>query len=89
MKIKLPDNKFKRFLFADRNKKGELYYLILVFAIYGFGCFMSQILYPGGYSIFEYYISDQGYIAENPQGCWFYIICTTELFCGKFEIDTF
>ena len=50
-----------------------------LYTLYGFfiSCLiMAQILFPGGYSIKEYYISDQGSTTQNPAGCWFFIIGT-------------
>jgi hypothetical protein len=34
---------------------------------------LAQSFFPGGFSIYEEYISAQGDPVDNPQGCWFFI----------------
>lgn len=72
---------FKRVVTGQNSWKNQLKYLILILSIFATGCILAQIFYPGGFSIVEYYISNQGWIAENPVGCWFFIVGTTMTGC--------
>lgn len=49
-------------------------YLITVFSFLGIMLLLSQLFYPGGYFFLDNYISDQGWVKNNPVGCWFFII---------------
>lgn len=67
---------FKQMLLGRTLPRQHAKYFGFTLALFVMGCILSQIFYPGGYSITEYYISNQGWIAENPMGCWFFIFGT-------------
>jgi hypothetical membrane protein len=67
----------KKVLKGDASKKQEFIYLSSIIIIFWIGCIIAEIFYPGGISISENYISDHGWLANNPQGAPFFIVCTT------------
>ncbi|MBD3350771.1 MAG: DUF998 domain-containing protein [Candidatus Lokiarchaeota archaeon] len=57
---------------ADRETHRKYFFVVML--IFWSGCLLSQLFFPGGYSILDNYISDMGWIAVNPVGCWFFIV---------------
>ncbi|MHA1897598.1 MAG: DUF998 domain-containing protein [Promethearchaeota archaeon] len=65
---------FRLLLTGKAHKKTMGIYLFSIIIFFFTMCKISQVLFPGGYSILYYYISDQGCLAENPQGFIFFSI---------------
>lgn len=69
----LKTSKFHALTRGTLNKKDMGLYLITVFSFLGIMLLLSQLFYPGGYFFLDNYISDQGWLKNNPVGCWFFI----------------
>lgn len=73
---KKKENPFILAIKGKADKKIHGIFFIIVLTYFGVSLLMAQILYPGGYSITQYFISRQGHPIKNPIGSWFFIFGT-------------
>ncbi|HMF31783.1 MAG TPA: DUF998 domain-containing protein [Candidatus Lokiarchaeia archaeon] len=67
--------KLHTFFTGRASKRDQLLFFAFTLAVLLTGIIISQAFFPGGYSILNNHISDQGGWANNPQVFWVFDIC--------------
>ncbi len=67
-------NAFKEFYLGNASISNYKRYLMFVLIFYFIIIAIAQLMFPGGYSIFENTISDMGGLRNNPNFWWVYTI---------------